>query len=69
MSKQFIYICLTDEGKYVQPTRRRWTDTEKVLERMEGVAKSRLPVMVEVPSVEIDEAGYPVGNVFFNKST
>ena len=64
MKTQFIYICLDDDGIYVQSTRRRFMYPEDALSRISGVAKSRLPVMVEVPAVEVDEEGYPVEDAF-----
>ena len=65
---QHIILCLKDSdphnpkdsATYVQSTRRRMSFKEAV-ERAEGYAPSRHAVVLAVPSVPIDEDGYPTG--------
>jgi len=67
MSEQYIILCLQDSDPYdepknnktyVQVSRKRYNyaDAEK---RSEQIAPSRKPVFVKVPSVPLDEDGYP----------
>lgn len=63
--KQYIILCLRDKTgdpkedyKYVQSTRRRFS-LKAALDRIEGYAPSRLPLVVEVPPVPVDKEGYP----------
>ena len=57
--QQYIVICQDDNGNYVQPTRRRMSE-EQAEYRAKGVDASRRAVVVEVPSVALDEDGYPL---------
>lgn len=63
---RFIYICKSDSdypdlGKYVQPSRRVYPTREEIQERVDGVAPSRKPIIVELPEpVGVDESYYPM---------
>ena len=64
IKKNCIILCLKDRTKedpatYVQPTRKRFTYRE-AKHRIEAIAKSRNPVIVKVPYVEVNDEGYPV---------
>jgi hypothetical protein len=56
---QYIYICLDDDGRYIQASRRRRTRKEAE-ERMKGCAPSRNPFVARVPAVVIDDEGLPI---------
>jgi hypothetical protein len=62
---QYIVICLKDKTEqhpatYVQTTRKRFADEDEALDYMKVIAPSRMPVVVPVPEVELDERRYPV---------
>lgn len=58
MEPQFIVLCLDDDGRYVQTTRRRF-DVWAVTEYADSIAESRKALIVSVNAVELDENGYP----------
>ena len=67
MEDQYIIICLKDydpyddpknKRTYVQSSRKRYSHKDAV-KRSESYAPSRKAVVVKVPSVPIDEDGYP----------
>jgi len=63
MNKQYIIICLKDKtfedpATYVQGTRKRFTK-EEAEDHIKLIAPSRNPVIVQVPSVKLDENDYP----------
>ena len=57
----YIVICLDDDGRYVQGTRKRFTKKEAE-KYAKSVDKDRYPVVVAVPALEADSLGYPVRN-------
>jgi len=65
MNNQFI-ICLEDTGfdgefpKYIQSTRKRFLTKEDATQRMQVIADSRYPVVVEVEPMELNDEGYPL---------
>ena len=66
---QYIIIFLDDKTEqhpatYVQGSRKRWTDEDEALDHMRVIAPGRLPVLVPVPEVEIDESGYPIYQIY-----
>ena len=63
---QYVVICLRDRelehpATYVQVIRRRFTQEDAEI-YIRTIAKSRLPVIVLVPSVLVNTMGYPVFN-------
>jgi len=66
MEKQYIILCLRDfqenspkdNNFYVQCSRKRYS-LEKATKRAEYISKQRNPMVVLVPSVPLDEEGYP----------
>jgi hypothetical protein len=59
-NRQFIAICMDDEGVYKQTTRRRFTSKQEAKERIKAYDPSRKALVVNVPPVELDEKGYPI---------
>jgi hypothetical protein len=62
--EQHIIICLKDQtpenpATYVQATRRRFS-LKDAKERIKSIAPSRLPIIVPVPFVKLDENNYPI---------
>jgi hypothetical protein len=46
MHEQFIVICLSAEGFYVQASRRYWTDYEDARAYAQTISPARMPIVV-----------------------
>jgi hypothetical protein len=60
MDNQYIVICMDDDKRYIQSTRRRFLTSFQAAHYMKAIAKSRKPIIVNVEPVKLDEQNYPI---------
>ena len=60
MKGKYIYICMDDQGNYVQPSRKVYPTRQDAEQRTKGVDPNRKPIVVEISEpVEVDSDYYP----------
>ena len=59
---QYVVICMDDDKRYIQATRRRFLTLKEAKYYMAVLSKSRNPMVVKAKAIGLGEDGYPLND-------